>query len=174
MLYKGKKLKEIVFPLGGIGTGSVSIAGNGELVDWEIFNRPNKGSRNGYSHFAIRAQLPDGSSVTKVIQGDRIRDLMGQYEQAVTHHGYGYGPASGTMAGYPHFRKVTFDGRFPIAAITFEDEDFPARVTLTAFNPFIPLDADASGIPAAQWNPYREPAAAAYLRFQRYAAAHHL
>ena len=60
MLYAGNNLKEISFPLGGIGTGCVGLAGNGAFVDWEIFNRPNKGSKNGYSCFAIKAQFPDG------------------------------------------------------------------------------------------------------------------
>ena len=55
MKYSGKFTKEISFPLGGIGTGSIGIGGDGRLVDWEIFNRPSKGSINSYSHFAIRA-----------------------------------------------------------------------------------------------------------------------
>lgn len=53
------------------------------------------------------------------------------------------------MCAFPHFKKVTFDGRFPIATLTFRDENFPGTVTLKAFNPFIPLDADNSSIPAA-------------------------
>ena len=69
MIYKGNKLKEIVFPLGGIGTGSIGLAGNGSFVDWEIFNRPSKGSLNGHTHFAIRAEYPDGKSITKILQG---------------------------------------------------------------------------------------------------------
>ena len=64
MKYNGNNLKNIRFPLGGIGTGCISIAGNGALVDWEIFNRPNKGSINGYSHFAIKAEMPDGTIIT--------------------------------------------------------------------------------------------------------------
>lgn len=40
--FSGEHLNEISFPLGGIGTGSVGLAGNGRLIDWEIFNRPNK------------------------------------------------------------------------------------------------------------------------------------
>ena len=51
MQYRDEKLKTVSFPLGGIGTGCIGISGNGELVDWEIFNRPNKNTRNGYSHF---------------------------------------------------------------------------------------------------------------------------
>lgn len=149
MIYRKNRLEHISFPLGGIGTGSIGLAGNGALVDWEIFNRPNKGSLNGYTHFAVKAELPNGRTVTKVLMGDHLTDLMGQYERAAWHRGFGYGPSSQTMAGFPHFQNVTFDGRFPIARLTFTDDDFPARVTLTAFNPFIPLDAEKSSIPAA-------------------------
>ena len=149
MVYRNDKLKEISFPLGGIGTGSIGLAGNGALVDWEIFNRPNKGSRNGYSFFAIKAQFPDGKSIIKVLQGDHTKDLCGQYRNTPLQDGYGHGPDASTLAGLPHFRNVKFDGKFPLATITFQDADFPARVELLAFNPFIPLDADNSGIPAA-------------------------
>src|SRR5262249_23190760 len=38
-----ESLREIAFPLGGIGTGTVSLGGYGNFRDWEIFNRPNKG-----------------------------------------------------------------------------------------------------------------------------------
>ena len=54
--FTGKKTREISFPLGGIGSGCIGLAGNGRLMDWEIFNRPNKGSVNGFSHFAIKAE----------------------------------------------------------------------------------------------------------------------
>ena len=33
MKYHGDSLKEISFPLGGIGTGSLGLAGDGRLVD---------------------------------------------------------------------------------------------------------------------------------------------
>ena len=41
--YTGRHLAMIAFPLGGIGTGSISLGGRGQLRDWEIFNRPDKG-----------------------------------------------------------------------------------------------------------------------------------
>ena len=148
MLYKNEHLNEISFPLGGIGTGCIGLAGNGSLIDWEIYNRPNKGSINANTFFAIRAEFPDGKSISKIIQGDHTKHLMGQYS-AEKFGGYGYGPSGGTMCGFPHFRNVTFDGRFPIATLTFTDDDFPADVIMTAFNPFIPGEADNSSIPAA-------------------------
>ncbi len=54
--YTGNRTQEISFPLGGIGTGSIGLAGNARLIDWEIANLPNKGSVNGFSHFAIKAE----------------------------------------------------------------------------------------------------------------------
>ncbi|RME61552.1 MAG: hypothetical protein D6790_07615, partial [Caldilineae bacterium] len=44
---------------------------------------------------------------------------------------------------------ATFEGPFPIAQITYQDESFPGQVRLEAFNPFIPLNPDDSGIPGA-------------------------
>lgn len=58
-LYTGEHTREISFPLGGIGSGCVGLAGNLRLVDWEIFNRPAKGSTNGFSHFAVKAEEDD-------------------------------------------------------------------------------------------------------------------
>ncbi len=149
MIYQKEQLNEISFPLGGIGTGSIGLNGYGCLVDWEIFNRPNKGSINQYTFFALRAEFPDGKTVSKVLQGDWTKDLSGTYSNPTGHSGFGYGPDGGTLAGLPHFEKTKFDGAFPIATLTFEDESFPAKVILKAFNPFIPLNAEDSGIPAA-------------------------
>ena len=76
MKYTGNALNEISFPLGGIGTGSIGLAGNGRFVDWEIFNRPNKGSINGYSHIAVKA-TGNGVHACKVLNGDLTKGFMG-------------------------------------------------------------------------------------------------
>jgi uncharacterized protein (DUF608 family) len=151
MIYQNEYLNEISFPLGGIGTGSIGLAGNGEFVDWEIFNHPAKTTINPYTHFAVRAEYPDGRVDVRVLQGDHKRNLNGQigFERF---HAYGFGPHSGTMAAFPHFGKVTFDGRFPIAALTLEDEGFPAEIVLTAYNPMIPHEADDSSLPVAMFD----------------------
>ena len=74
MIYeKGKKIS---FPIGGIGTGCIGLSGNGELIDWEIFNRPNKNTRNGYSHFAVKAVCKD-KTIVKVLHGDTNEDFVG-------------------------------------------------------------------------------------------------
>jgi len=139
-VYRGAKTKEISFPLGGIGTGCIGLAGNGRLVDWEIFNRPNKGGLNGFSHFAIKAEASGRVLDARVLNGD----LHPPYTGAA-----GDGPPREYLTGLPHFRQVEFRGEFPIAELTFRDRTFPGRVRITAFNPFIPLNDIDSGIPAA-------------------------
>ena len=147
MKYSGEYLSEISFPLGGIGTGSIGIAGNGNIVDFEIFNRPNKGSRiQGTTFFAICAKYPDGKIDARVICGDTTKDLSGRHNGV---RGFGFGPNADSMCGLPHFSDVVFDGRFPTAELTFSDESFPGTVKMTAWSPFIPLDSDNSSIPAA-------------------------
>ena len=74
MIYKNENRKMISFPLGGIGSGCIGLAGNGQLIDWEIFNRPNKFSENRKSHFAVRC-FQDGWSISlpkeiKVVDGN--------------------------------------------------------------------------------------------------------
>lgn len=147
MKYIGQYTKEISFPLGGIGTGCIGLGGDGRLIDWEIFNKPSKGSINGYSHFAIRAIQGDKITAA-VLNGNIQKDFMGQYTKS-RFSGYGFGPDKRKMCGFPHFKNVEFVGEFPMASVDFKDDNFPANIIMTAFNPFIPLDAKNSSLPAA-------------------------
>ena len=145
MKFKNKTAREVLFPLGGIGSGCVSIAGNGVLRDFEIFNRPNKGSYNDMTHFAVRADNGRGAKC-KVVCGDALKDFMGRYAKK-NFDGYGFGVSRFEMNGFPHFEKCTAEARFPFCTFTFSDGDFPCKVKLTAWSPFIPLD-DKNSVPA--------------------------
>ena len=107
MIYTGKHLNEISFPIGGIGTGSIGLAGNGSIIDWEIANRPRKGHINPFTFFAVHAKYKDGTTVTKVLQGDQRTDLSGQHFK-VKFAGFGHGPLKETMCAFPHFRDVEY------------------------------------------------------------------
>jgi uncharacterized protein (DUF608 family) len=146
--YKGNKTKEISFPLGGIGTGCIGLTGNGRLIDWEIHNRPNKGSTNGFSHFAIKAESDGRVLDARILHGDLLPPYVGQLGLPAF-ASFGWGPSREYLTGMPHFRDVIFRGEFPIANLTFTDETFPGSIRLTAFNPFIPLNERDSGIPGA-------------------------
>lgn len=148
--YRDEKTRSIVFPLGGIGSGSIGLTGTGRFVDWEVFNRPNKGSINGFSHIAVKALDAETDMLidSRVLNGDLNGSLTGNYSDKLF-SGYGFGPPRLTMAGLPHFENCEFINEFPIARMNFCDKNFPAEVGLTAFNPLIPLNSLDSSIPAA-------------------------
>lgn len=126
------------FPLGGVGTGNVSLGTRGELRDWELENLPDKGRTNPYSFFAIHAAPEGGEAVTRVLEarmtGRRDWDAGYPFEQ---------------QAGLPRLRGATMYGEYPVVDIDFDDDVLPVEVSLRAFTPLVPLDPDASGIPAA-------------------------
>jgi uncharacterized protein (DUF608 family) len=144
--YTGPHLKEARFPLGGIGAGSVSIDGGARLVDWEIMNRPNKESYNGFSHIAVKAESKNGSVCAKVLNGPLPPPYMGRGLHSFG--GYTYGPARETLGGVPHFDNLVLKGRFPVAEYSFAG-DFPAEVSLNAWSPFEPANENDSSLPTA-------------------------
>jgi uncharacterized protein (DUF608 family) len=149
-IYRDPHTREISFPLGGIGTGCIGLAGNARLIDWEISNRPNKGSLNGFSHFSIKAELGDSVIDARVLNGDLAPPYMGALSRSKL-QSFGFGPHRGSMAGLPHFKDTEFRGEFPIAEIAFLDDAFPGDVSMKAFNPFIPLNDQDSSLPVAMF-----------------------
>ena len=147
-VYRGGRTACISFPLGGIGTGSVGLAGNGQLVDFEWMGRPAKGTRNGYTHLALKAER-DGRLVdARVLQGDLPGPRTGELGPASVAT-FGHGPNRSNLAGAPHFPETVFTGEFPLATVDFLGSAFPGKVSLSAFNPFIPHNDKDSTIPAA-------------------------
>jgi non-lysosomal glucosylceramidase len=137
-VYTGRQLAMLAFPLGGVGAGSISLGGRGQLRDWEIFNRPDKGRSPEYAFAAIWAQAGTKKPVTHVLES-RILPPYGGPD----------GLGSKNAPGLSRLEGATFTGEFPIAQVAFHDARLPVSVTLEAFSPFIPLDAEESGLPVA-------------------------
>src|SRR6185312_14335296 len=66
--FTGPSLKMISFPLGGVGAGSIGLGGRGQLRDWQIFNRADKGNSPDYAFAGIWAQAPGHKPVTRVLE----------------------------------------------------------------------------------------------------------
>ena len=140
--YDENHISQIAMPIGGIGTGTVSIGGKGDLRDWEIMNWPGKGFypiwKNGAPFIAITVHQSGKELVT--------RALMGPLEDHEYHHFEGRQSAN---FGFPRFKSATIDAAYPLVQVNLKDPDLPVEVKLKAFNPLIPGDPDASGIPIA-------------------------
>ena len=138
-------LDRIALPIGGIGTGTVSLGGRGDLRDWEIMNRPAKGfvprlgNQDSVGPFlALFAQEEGQPAVCRLLEGP---SPLSEYEGS---HG-----ARTPNEHMPRFRGCRFATAYPFGRVTLSDLDVPLEVELKAFNPLVPADADASGIPLA-------------------------
>jgi uncharacterized protein (DUF608 family) len=135
--YDADHLARIALPLGGIGTGTVSLGGRGDLRDWEIVNRPAKGFTPERAFFALWARPAGGEPVTRALEGV----LQPPYE--------GGSGAAERNHGLPRFRSCEFRAAYPFGQVLLADRDVPVDVRLEAFNPLVPADLDRSGVPVA-------------------------
>jgi uncharacterized protein (DUF608 family) len=139
--YDQEHINKIALPVGGIGTGTISLGGTGDLRDWEIMNKPAKGfvgtpTGNRAPFFAIHVK-PEGEEA-------HTRALMGPVDINQYESKEGRGPNN---HGLPRFRECTFDAAYPFGQVNLSDDDMPITVKVKAFNPFIPTNPDDSGIP---------------------------
>ena len=136
--YDQDHLRAIGLPLGGIGTGVVSLGGRGNLHDWEIVNRPAKGFDLEQTFFSLYTRSADGKTTAQALEGViPLADYEGARGATVPNH------------GLPRFRSCSFESAYPFAQVNLSDDDVPLSVQLQAFNPLIPADSDNSGIPVA-------------------------
>lgn len=136
--YDSEHLTRIALPLGGIGTGTISLGGRGDLRDWEVVNRPAKGFTPERAFFALRVQSPDGTARTRALEGPLdVSAYEGAFGSTAKNH------------GLPRFRQASFEAAYPFGQILLSDPQMPVTVRLQAFNPLIPGDSARSGIPAA-------------------------
>jgi len=141
--YDQDHLDKIALPLGGIGTGTVSLGGRGDLRDWEIVNRPAKGfipwsGQQLGPFFALSLRSAEGKDWTRALEGPLP---LSAYENS---HG-----STAVNHGLPRFSRASFAAAYPLGQVSLSDPDVPVEVGLQAFNPLIPGDPDASGLPVA-------------------------
>ncbi|QNI32708.1 hypothetical protein H7849_01435 [Alloacidobacterium dinghuense] len=136
--FRGRQLKMISFPLGGVAAGSIGLGGRGQLCNWEIFNRPNKGFRPPYAFASIWVQAGSQKPVARVLESRLLPPYEGQD-----------GLGSENAPGLSRLEAAVFTGGYPLAHIDFQDRSLPVQVELEAFSPFIPHEPDDSGLPVA-------------------------
>jgi non-lysosomal glucosylceramidase len=136
--FRDRQLKMISFPLGGVAAGSIGLGGRGQLCNWEIFNRPNKGFRPPYAFASIWVRAGSEKPIARVLESRLLPPYEGQD-----------GLGSDNAPGLSRLEAAIFTGQYPLAHIEFQDHAIPVEVELEAFSPFIPHEPDDSGLPTA-------------------------
>ncbi|MCC6490529.1 MAG: hypothetical protein IT364_23795, partial [Candidatus Hydrogenedentes bacterium] len=122
-VYRGEELKYIGMPIGGLCAGQLYLGGDGTLWHWDIFNKPVSTGAEHYAHPL--------DPVSPVEQGFTLK--LGERSLALDRSG---------------FADVSFRGEYPIGIVEYRDPALPLEITLEAYSPFIPLNADDSSLPA--------------------------
>ena len=139
--FDGDHLLRVALPMGGIGCGSVSLSGRGDLVDWEIMNRANKNYFNrsvcSRPFFAIRVKGAGHESTTM---------LAGPIHPAELYFAHG---CNVPQCGLPRFAEASFDGAFPFGTVHLSDKGLPVKVDIKGFSPFVPGNSADSSLPVA-------------------------
>jgi uncharacterized protein (DUF608 family) len=145
--FNGERATQIAMPIGGIGAGCVCMNGYGGLQDFSIRTRPETSALpEGFtadSPEAAFAILHIKSGVTKLVEGPFPPFKI--FDQGLQ----GQGLRRGGFEGFPRFNQCTFKGEYPFGEAKLSDPSIPLEVTITGWNPFIPLDDKNSGIPCA-------------------------
>jgi non-lysosomal glucosylceramidase len=141
--YDKDHINKIALPVGGIGTGTISLGGNGQWKDVEIMNRPGKGFYGAETPktapcFMVFTQDASGKKMSKALMGPiALSDYPGAEGSFAPNH------------GLPRFSTATFDAAYPFGTVNLDDDEMPVSVKVKAFNPLIPANPDDSGIPIA-------------------------
>jgi uncharacterized protein (DUF608 family) len=124
-VYRGKELKFIGLPIGGLFAGQLYLGGDGQLWQWDIFNQ---GIFSGYH----------GEHYNNPLVPSRVLEQ-------------GFMLSIGTRnvpLNQEGFHNVSFRGEYPVGTVQYQDDTLPLTVKLEAFSPFIPLNTDDSSLPA--------------------------
>lgn len=122
-IYRGKELKWIGMPVGGLCAGQLYLGGDGKLWHWDIFNQYISTDEAHYTYPPAPA--------SPLEQGFALK--LGDKSYALDHTG---------------FSEISFCGQYPLGMVEYKDAGVPLAVTLEAFSPFIPLNTDDSSLPA--------------------------
>jgi len=156
--YQGwEQLQYIGMPIGGIGSGTVYIGGDGKLWVWDIFNEKHEGVvPQVYEHPTLRNE--HGEKGIKERNGANYINPPAQTSPWHFDQGFavtikqGNSKESGILErrtlDNKGFNDITFKGQAPIANISYRDSVSQLSVELEAMTPFIPLDTDRSSYPA--------------------------
>lgn len=136
--YEGDYLKRVAFPIGGLGAGMFCLEGTGAISHMSVRNRPDV-FHEPTIFAAISVKNMKGGA--KIVEG-AVPEWK-KFGQRDTGNG-----AGGTTFGLPRFARASCLTRFPFSAIKLDETDFPLSAVIHGWSPFIPTDADNSGLPA--------------------------
>ena len=146
----GEKLRCAAMPLGGIGTGSIAIGGDGLLKQWQITNTVRHRAFVPNSFFGVWTKKVGDTgtpSVCRALMCPKVHEFP-NFVPAELVSDHKVEPGMKEMFKIlPGVEDIRFIGEYPVAFLEFIDPSLPIDISLITFNPFVPLDPKNSGLP---------------------------
>ena len=132
-------------PIGGLFSGTVYLGGDGKLWLWDIFNEKKEGIvSKTYENWEGKKEIKsrDGANFVFPVSpeypfeqgfGIKVKQKNREWQKSLEFKG---------------FEDITFKGQYPIAEVSYRDEELPVEIDLKSFSPFVPLDVKSSSYPA--------------------------
>ncbi len=153
--YRGKDLRHVAMPLGGLGAGQVALCGSGALRQWQIVNQVNHLGFVPDSFFLIRAcSLAPPLDVVRILISRETHGFPADDGTPLVNDDAIPADERALLKRVPGVDRTSFAGEYPFARVHYEDRMLPLAVELEAYSPFVPLDAETSGLPAI-WFTFR-------------------
>jgi uncharacterized protein (DUF608 family) len=148
-IYRKEQLRALAMPLGGLGTGSIALCGDGSLRQWQIHNQVNHIACIPHSFFAVWVldSLANAPATVRVLQSLKYHNAQTPIPPPTSNDHIVPAAQRRLMEQLPGVSDIEFRGEYPIAEIKYSDAALPIPITLQAFNPFIPLNGKDSGLP---------------------------
>lgn len=146
--YVGEARRAVAMPLGGLGAGHVAIAGDGSLRQWQLANTVNHGGFVPDSFFALRlSSVEPPLDIRRTLRSQPIPAARDR-APLVTDDLEPRDHLPPTMT-WPAVGATEVAVAYPFVAVDMIDDALPLQVGFEAWTPFVPLDAEASGLPLA-------------------------
>ena len=122
--YEGELNEKTGMAMGGLGTGTLTLDHAGRFKEIRV--------QNNWHGNTYKWKKTNFLSIFVAPSGNPSAGKMLQLESG---------------GNLPCVEALTYSGEFPFTRITYQDKELPGELSLEAFSPFVPHDAEASSYP---------------------------
>ncbi len=138
--FDADQAEKIMIPVGGIGTGTVSMNGRGKLADPGFIdclprNPSPPEDKPASPVFTIYVRTDGKDPIVRSLTGLPAEDDFKNINIPIS---------ESHLRG---FKKTAFEGAYPFSVVRLRDSELPVEVNIKTFNPLIPGKTGPSSIP---------------------------
>lgn len=138
----------VALPMGPIGGGCVSLAGDGGLRQWQIVNQVEHTAQVPDSFFAVRTDSASAGTKAAVLMSPANYDQSGFTPAPMISDADVPASSVALLDALPSVSELSITAQFPTAVVDYVSQEYgPIALSMECLSPFIPLDSKNSNLP---------------------------